>query len=181
MGFFTGGYKWETNPGLAQANAYGQQGVDAWANARAGTGDRRLIRASNHGGEMSNILGDPFLAQQAANDRLAASHADAFLPPELAQAQVRNAQAHNAEQAGINFENYVRQSVEAAKNRRQGFNLAQAGGESNAYQHMADNQIGGHQGHQTESGLSVLGQIAQIGSAVAGAGAGLGWSPFEPK
>lgn len=175
MGFF-GGYKWETNPGLAQANAYGQQAVDTLAGEHSKGENywKRILKGAKKGD--FSMLGNPFLAQQAANDRLAASHADAFLPPELAQAQVRNAQAHNAENAGINFENYVRQSLGEAASGTNAAAQQRAQGVANAYGQMANNQLQGYQGHETQGWGNML--MSGLGMA-AGAASGLGWQPFK--
>lgn len=176
MGFFTAGYKWEQNPGLAQANQYGQQAADLWA-GRHDKGEnywRRILRGAKQGD--FSMLGNPFLSQEAAQNRLVASHADPFLPPELAAAQTRNAQAHNAENAGINFENYIRQSLGQAATGAHGASVEDTSGEANAYQNLANNQIQGYQGHQTASGLSTL--MSVVGPAV-GAATGLGWTPFK--
>ncbi len=174
MGFF-GGYKWETNPGLAQANQYGQQAADLWAgqHSKGENYYRRILKGLKTGS--TDLIGNPFLAQQAANDRLAASRADAFLPAELSQAQTRNAQAHNAENAGMAFEDYVRQMAGQAAQGTIGASQARTAGQANAYQNMANNQLQGYQGHETQGWGNML--MSGLGMA-AGAASGLGWKPF---
>ena len=176
MGFF-GGYKWETNPGLDPAREAITGAQDRVQHTKsAGNRYWRSILQGLAKGDTSAI-GNPFLANQAAEDREADANMDPFLPPELAQSQARLQKNRNAERSGINFENYVRGQAQGAAQGNANFNLSKAQMDAQLAQALAEAEIDGREGHQTQGWGGMLMQGLIGGASAAG---GLGWKPFGP-
>lgn len=172
---FSSSWQWHENPGLDAATQYGQQGVQAWADQHSKGENfyKRILKSAKRGDY--SVLGNPFSSQEAAANRLAASHMDPFLPPELAKAQQRVAEARNAENASVGFENYVRDMLTNAAQGTMNASQARAAGLANAYGNLGQMQLGGYQGERVGGwGSALMGGL--LGGAKAAAG--LGWSPF---
>ena len=75
---------------------------------------------------------------------------DPFLPPELAQSRATLQKNRNAEQSGINFENYVRGQAQGAAQGNANFNLSKAQMDAQLAEALAQTEIGGREGHQTQ-------------------------------
>lgn len=169
---FLGGYKWETNPGLDPAMGALTGAYDEAAHTKS-----RGSKFANNilGGLMkgdTSAIGNPFQAQLGAQNREVDASMDPFLPPEVAAARANLQKNRNQEQAGINFENYVRGSAANAMDmsqRRKEFIAQQRAQLAEA---MANAQLGGHQGHETQGwGNLLMSGIGAAGGLLTGIGA----------
>ena len=171
MGFL-GGYEQDRNKGADESNAAWDEAIAGIQNRRKGAGfnySKGILRGLKRGD--TSLIGNPFLAQQAANNRLAASHADPFLPPELAKAQQRVAEARNAETAGINFENYVHNAANPAANLVNSTNVDMDSLLAQLRAGKAKNFLDEWQGHQTQGWGNALFQgIGAAGGLLTGLG-----------
>lgn len=162
MGFF-GGYEWERNPGLDPALGGLQAAMDDVGNTKsAGNRFARNILKGLMKGDTSAI-GNPFLAQLGGQNRLVDANMDPFLPPEIASARAGLQKNRNQEQAGVNFEGYVRGMAGDAMQANIQNNQWKASEKARLAQAMAEAQLGGHQGHQTQGWGSVL--MSGLGAA----------------
>lgn len=173
------GFEWETNPNAGAARDAITGAQDRVRNTKsAGNRYWRSILQGLAKGDTSAI-GNPFLANQAAEDRETDASMDPFLPPELAQSQARLQKNRNAERSGINFENYVRGQAQGAAQGNAGFNMQKAGLDAQLAQALAETELGSVQGHETSGwgGMLMSGLIGGASAAATG-GAALGWKPF---
>lgn len=169
MGFL-GGYSWSQNPGGAAATGAIQGAMDDLSGMKTGS---RWLKALNRGD--TSMIGNPFLAQLGGQNREVDANMDPFLPPEVAQARAQLQKNRNQEQAGMQFEDYVRGMASNAFNQKQENRRFKYGTQAQLAQAMAQAQLGQYQGHQTQG----WGQMV-LGGALGGlqAASGLGWKPF---
>lgn len=123
-------------------------------------------------GDFSGIA-DPGKADAAAQKREIAAMADPFDPSGGAKAALAGQKVD--ERAGIDRYNYVNQALQGAASGNANFNLSKAGMDAQLAQALAETELGGYEGHQTQGWGGMLMQ-GLIGGA--GAATGMGWKPF---
>lgn len=133
----------------------------------------RWLKALNKGD--TSLIGNPYLAQLGGQNREVDANMDPFLPPEVASARAQLQKNRNQEQAGMQFEDYVRSMASNAFNQKQENRRFKYGTQADLAKAMAEAQLGQYQGHATQGWGGML-----LGGAMgaASAASGLGWKPF---
>jgi hypothetical protein len=168
---FLPGYSWEHNPGADAAQGYLGDAMGQIQGMKTGSPWLRAMRKGNY----DTTVGNPFLAQLGAQNRLVDSNIDPFLPPEIAEARAGLQKNRNQEQAGMNYQNYISQALQTAMSEKGANKRFKYGTIADLARSQADTSLGSYQGHQTSGwGMPLL----QAGLGAAQAASGLGFKPF---
>lgn len=170
---FLGGYKFEEKPGLGRARDALTSAQDRIRGTKS-AGNRwwRSLLSGAMQGDFSGIA-DPGKADAAAQKRENDAMVDPFNPAGRAQADLADQKID--ERAGIDRYNYVNQALQGAAGGNANFNLQKAGMDAQLASALAETELGGYEGHQTQGWGGMLMQ-GLIGGA--GAATGMGWKPF---